>query len=348
MTAPYRLHTDLRTLELDHRGRAPLSVLCRFMQEAAEMHSVAMGLDVENLRQRHLTWVLVRFHIRVSDYPAGRQPLTVETWPTGMDGRWAYREFRFLREGADKPFALGTSVWSMVDLNRGRPIRILDQFPRYDIPLGERVVAGAFPDIRPAGDVVDERRFPVRLADLDINGHVNNLHYIEWVIESGPGEAWRTHEIESLNLEYRGQARYGDTVHALCHPAAESAAPEVTLPGTSRSRGDGKMDVPDAPPRARMTPARHPAGGDVSRPGENTGAAGDPAGDDVPRPGENTGAAGNPADGETFRSVEKSGVDQPAADRGRAPVLELVHFLRTDPAGPDLLRARTRRRPLDP
>jgi|GEM_PF-1038459 len=315
MTAPYRLHTDLRTLELDHRGRAPLSVLCRHMQEAAERHSVKMGLDVEILRRRHLTWVLVRFHIRVADYPAGRQSLTVETWPAGMAGRWAYREFRFFRDGAATPYALGSSVWSMVDLRRGRPIRILDQFPRYDIPLGERVVDDAFPAIRPAGDAVDQRRFPVRLADLDINGHVNNLHYIEWVIESGPDDVWRTHEIESLNLEYRGQARYGDTVHALCHPAAEAKASGGVPADAGRAPGDGRMDLAAA---------------------------------NVPRPGANTGAAGEPAAGETSRSDEKSGVDQAAAHGGRAAALDLVHFLRTDPAGPDLLRARTRRRPLDP
>jgi medium-chain acyl-[acyl-carrier-protein] hydrolase len=53
---------------------------------------------------------------------------------------------------------------------------------------------------------------PVRLADVDLNGHVNNTHYVEWLAEGMPEEIWGEREIREVHVEFKKAARYGDTV----------------------------------------------------------------------------------------------------------------------------------------
>jgi len=231
-----RVPFELRTYELDFRGRLPLPVMCRHLQEAAERHAVSLDADVESLLRRNLTWLLLKVYLEVDHYPAGRRNLVVETWPSGAERLYAFREFLFFEEGQEIPFARGSSDWTILDLERGRPIRVKNVLPHVNFDPTERMVAVAAGEFLPAGAPVAERDFPVRLADLDINGHVNNLHYLEWLAECVPGEMWRTHEVARLQVEFRQQARYGDIVRARTFVDPETDGPGTGLVHLLRSR----------------------------------------------------------------------------------------------------------------
>ena len=60
---------------------------------------------------------------------------------------------------------------------------------------------------------------PVTYGDLDMNGHVNNVRYIEWVLNSLPLEFHQTHILTALEVNYLAEAVYG---HAVSIASAES------------------------------------------------------------------------------------------------------------------------------
>ncbi len=65
-------------------------------------------------------------------------------------------------------------------------------------------------------NVRTERRFAVRLSDLDINRHVNNVNYIEWAVESVPEALWTTHRMDEFEIEYHAAGVSGDQVRVQC------------------------------------------------------------------------------------------------------------------------------------
>ena len=55
--------------------------------------------------------------------------------------------------------------------------------------------------------------FPVRFSQIDLNAHVNNVRYIEWMLDSSP-EILNGKQVQELELVFRTEAMLGDVVTA--------------------------------------------------------------------------------------------------------------------------------------
>jgi len=202
----------LKSYELDYRKRIPVAVLYRFLQESAENNAVELGFDTETLLRRGLTWVLFKMHMQIDRYVVGRKPLEVETWPSKVDSRLAHREFAVFEPGVPDPFARASSIWMLLNMENGRPILLQPVLDGRHISRTTPGIPSAFPPLPRTGDVFFRKEFPVRLSDIDLNGHVNNIHYVEWLTESVPEEVWRSSSVRELQVEYKRQVRYGSVV----------------------------------------------------------------------------------------------------------------------------------------
>jgi acyl-ACP thioesterase len=205
----------LKSYELDYRRRLPIAVMYRFMQEAAENHAVDLGWDTETLLSKNLSWFLLRLQLRIERYPEGRQQIEVETWPSAAESRFAFREFRLFSEANPSPFAVGSSCWMLMDIVKQRPVTVAALFDPSLHARSERMVREPLLSARGAIARTFSKDFPVRLSDLDLNNHVNNLHYVEWLVEAVPEGVLRERQIAGLDIEYKKQIQYGDTVRVV-------------------------------------------------------------------------------------------------------------------------------------
>jgi acyl-ACP thioesterase len=55
-----------------------------------------------------------------------------------------------------------------------------------------------------------------RRADLDINGHVNNVHYTEFCMEAVPHEFIEAHACVGIDIQFRSESFAGDSYTAAC------------------------------------------------------------------------------------------------------------------------------------
>ncbi len=213
---------ELKSYELDHRGEIPLWVIYRFLQEAAEYNAVDLAFDTEKMLRQSLTWMLVRLQLRVKEIPSGRSMIKAETWPSGLESRFARRDFRLWQNGAAEPFAIASSEWFLIDVRRNRPVTVENVLGKNHPVHPERMVHDAFPLINPAGDPDFVTEFRVRRADLDMNDHVNNTHYVEWLAEAVPEAVWRDGGVVALDIEHKRAVQFGETVQIATHAVDES------------------------------------------------------------------------------------------------------------------------------
>lgn len=235
------LHTEkhfLQTFELDCFSRMPISLLSGILGRAAENHAEALGFGVEQLQKEKLTWMLLRLSIRQFRIVEGRQHLTIETWPSGCDARFAYREFRVFTEGNREPVAVADSHWLMIDIESGRPVRLEEKFTEEHLDPRGRSDGPGFPAIRPVEqNVLHAKDFTVRFSDIDVNNHVHNPHYINWIRETVPDNFLMQASLYNLDIEYRQGAVFGNTVKVRTFTGAD----DKTMLHTLHEKTDGSL-----------------------------------------------------------------------------------------------------------
>jgi medium-chain acyl-[acyl-carrier-protein] hydrolase len=212
----WRMEHTICSYDVDPQETARLPSLCRFMQEAAYRHAGHLGLGHSFLLARGLAWVLARQRIQINRLPKWGDAVRIRTWPSGRDRLFFYRDFELV-DGDGVQILLASMAWSLIDTQtRGRAHP--DTYLNLDLPEGAKVFTEKLGRLKGC-DGSDGEAMPVTYGDLDMNGHVNNVRYIEWVLNSLPLEFHRTHVLTTLEVNYLAEAVYG---HAVSIASAEA------------------------------------------------------------------------------------------------------------------------------
>jgi len=167
----------VRLGDADESGVIRLDGVAGILQDVATDDWEETGLESTD------TWVVRRTTIRVADggrWPRYTEVLTVTTWCGGVGAAWAERRTNI--SSRDGLSIEAVALWVPVDPS-GHPVRIKPAF--YDV-YGEamqgRKVSGRVPSPEVA-DGASTLAWPLRRADLDVVGHVNNAAVWQAVTE---------------------------------------------------------------------------------------------------------------------------------------------------------------------
>jgi medium-chain acyl-[acyl-carrier-protein] hydrolase len=203
----HRKTFNVRTVDIDGSGRLhPISFI-DYILEAAGEHAAAGGLAVTDLFRKGLTWVLSRFHVEFRRYPLWGGDVTIETWPSGRQPLYATRDF--LITDAEGPLAAATSSWLILDLKTRRPTKTTEHLEGFPL-LEKRALDDDFASLPVLGREDGCKEFPVFFSDIDLNRHVTASVYMHRALETVPDEILFHRRPASLEVNFRGEAFYGD------------------------------------------------------------------------------------------------------------------------------------------
>ncbi len=208
------------SFDADAFGDMRPTALVRRLQVAADAHARQHQLAVDQLLATGRTWVLREFHLRVLRTPRFMEPCRVTTWATSRSaGIRAWRDF-VLESEASERLAEATSLWLMLDAEKWKLIRLPSAVfmmvnPEPEPALESLEIGG---DFAPA-QVPEEIR--VHWLDVDLNGHVNNVRYLEWMLGALPDAHWKQYSLAHLAVDFQDEARPGDGLFASALEAAD-------------------------------------------------------------------------------------------------------------------------------
>jgi len=199
--------------ECDARGQFDLAALANRMQVTAWRHFWHIDERRGPLLGPGQAWIMIRMELRIQRPLHCRDQVLLETWPRGIEGITALREFRLL--GPDGEAAmLATTSWVVLDIETARVQRLRDQTAKWPT-LPERSFLGKTAEkLPPPADPVFDAPFPVRYRDLDANRHVNHVRYIEWTLDRLPAQLLRERAIRSFEINFFEEARCDEAVEA--------------------------------------------------------------------------------------------------------------------------------------
>lgn len=203
----------IRGYEVDGDNQAPVQTLCAFMEEAAGSHADRLGLGVDFLQGKGITWVLARMQMRLFALPSSADTVLVQTWPVAVE-RLQFRRDFLLTDGQGREFARAVTDWVIIDLESRRLQKIPEFVAAHQPPDAEKVLEQEKLRIEGQENAPELKRFVVRKADIDRNRHVNNVRFSDWMLESVPDDFSAGKKLFGLQIIYRAEALYGDAVIA--------------------------------------------------------------------------------------------------------------------------------------
>lgn len=204
----YTFSGRVRFSETDPDGILRMESLIDYFQDCSTFQSEDLGVGMDYLKKRHLAWVVNYWQIDIRRLPRLGNPIVAGTSPYDIHGFMGMRNF-MLESTDGERLVNANSVWSLIDLERGVPVRAGEEIcsayellPKFDMEYLPRKIR-----VPQEGG---EKMEPIRITEqfLDSNHHVNNGQYVRMAMEYGPEDA----QVARLRVEYKKQAYLGDVI----------------------------------------------------------------------------------------------------------------------------------------
>jgi acyl-ACP thioesterase len=176
------------------------------------------------------SWVLSRLAIEMTEMPRMYNRFNVETWVESAMRYFTQRNFAVVGKqptGEEKVYGYGRSVWAMIDTDSRQPT---DIFSIDDGAINQWIVKDKLCPIDKGGrvkmspDAEFVRSIDTYYNDVDINGHINSVKYIEHVLDLWPIDWYLSHTIRRFEIAYVAEAHQGD---CLSFYREESPTPSI-------------------------------------------------------------------------------------------------------------------------
>lgn len=206
----YSFDSRVRYSEVGEDKKLTLNGIINYFQDCSTFHSEDLKVGVEVLEAMHRVWVLSSWQIVVERYPELCQRIRVSTWAYEFQGFFGYRNFTMAdREG--KLLAWANTLWSFLDTDTGRPVRIPPEIERAYIVEDRLDMEYAPRKVRMPGEFRSCEPFAVHKQHLDTNHHVNNGQYIQMARDYIPADF----PVRQMRAEYKKSALLGDMIYPI-------------------------------------------------------------------------------------------------------------------------------------
>ena len=206
MMKTYSEEMLLRTCHCDFMGTWRPGAIFEAMQEASGMHSHLLGCGRDTLVKLGYVWVLSRMEVQMNRYPGVGDRITVETFPMN-NKRWFFpRYFTFQNDKGDQ-LGCAASLWVLLDLETRKmapPDKVVHLLPDNSDLVAPMGLPSAVAELE--GEEKGFLRMPA-YTDLDVNQHVNNARYVDWLCDALGYEVLRKNALHSICIQYEAEVR---------------------------------------------------------------------------------------------------------------------------------------------
>ena len=221
----------------DRFGRCRPASLLRFAQDTAGSHCKVLGTDWDTMAAKGIFWAVIRQRLEVTRLPNVGEIVTVKTWPMPTS-RVAFPRATVGYDEAGRELFKVISLWVIMDIQSRAMIR-----PDRSGVNVEGVVLGSelpAPEGLHFKDLSKETLRSVGFTELDVNGHMNNARYLDWLSDLLPSDFHREHPMKAVTICYLSEALEGQQVH-LCWDNDGVLRVEGSVTKTNANTGHTKI-----------------------------------------------------------------------------------------------------------
>ncbi|MCT4615192.1 MAG: thioesterase [Marinifilaceae bacterium] len=206
---------ELRYFEMNKFGFASPTTVLTLLEETAADHCISINHSLYQLGEQNIGWVLISGYMQMYRYPKYKEKITIRTWLSKYTTIKGFRE-NIIYDEQNNIIGRAKGLWIFFDIERRRPTEIFSDIKdkwshnkeeSIDHNISQRIDAVLNSDL--------EIKFKVNRYDTDMIKHVNNIRYLQWVIESTPEEIVDNYYLYSIDGRFISEAHLGQTIISL-------------------------------------------------------------------------------------------------------------------------------------
>ena len=119
-------------------------------------------------------------------------------------------------EEEEKVYGYGKSVWAMIDTETRQPVDIFsihDGLIKEYLEEEKECPIAASSRVKMSADSKFVRSIDTYYNDVDVNGHINSVKYIEHILDLFDLDYYKTHFLQRFEIAYVAESHQGDRLN---------------------------------------------------------------------------------------------------------------------------------------
>ena len=208
----YKESFKLRLDDIDRECNITNKTILRIFENIAGYHSDSLGRGVLTMDETGTTWILLEWKVKVIKRQKYDEEIRVNTWPRSFNKFYTYRDFEIYNEKGEI-CVIGTSKWLLLDIKKSK-IAKLDEnlINKYGIVDKNVFNQEEVEKIQEPENFESEITYKINRKDIDFNGHVHNLNYLDLAIEALPEKIYLENNFDDIRITYKKEIKLGETI----------------------------------------------------------------------------------------------------------------------------------------
>ena len=198
--------------DVDSNLEMRISTLTRYMQDVATEHVDKYHFGHDELVKENNIWVVVRMEMKINRLPKLDEEIVICTHPGITKAFMFPRYFKVLDKHKNVLVSV-SSIWVVTNYETRKIIlrpfgdrKLLEETDKDDLPLPEKIS-----NLDSATELVDTRK--ARYSEMDMNGHINNTHYIDYILDTHDFEFYKKHKVTRIRINYEKEILNNDNMY---------------------------------------------------------------------------------------------------------------------------------------
>ena len=210
----------------DMNGHIKLPDVILLSLQVSGMQSIELGVsDKAILEDYNLVWIITDYDIEVVRLPRFAEEITIETEALSYNRLFCYRRFTIYDEaGQELIHMMATFVLMDRDSRKVHAVEPEIVAP-YQSDFDKKLIRG--PKYESLNEPIS-KDYHVRFYDLDMNGHVNNSKYLDWIFEVMGADFLTQYIPKKINLKYVKEVRPGGVITSAVERTGLKSKHEIT------------------------------------------------------------------------------------------------------------------------
>lgn len=183
--------------------------LLNIIQDLAAIHGTIQGYGYDIQIKNNKFWVLVGQKVKMKKWPKWGDKIKFKTWIRPIEGKIIFRDVEFYHN--DELLGECCISWLLMDGETRKMTAMIDHPAEFK--MRQDYSLNFIPDRLQKRDdleVINERM--VRVTDLDVNNHMNNTKYTQWVLDTIDLHYHKKMFLSEFEINFLAEAKLNDVI----------------------------------------------------------------------------------------------------------------------------------------